>query len=71
MTGFFINSDTESGGTDGIMGNTAVEVYSTTDPNGGCTGNLDVRGIQLVEALAARVSKFAISVYVTQTFFIM
>jgi len=37
--GFFINVD-PAGGADGIMGNTAVEVYSTTDPNGGCTGNL-------------------------------
>lgn len=29
----------EPSGVDAISGNTAVEVYSTLDPNGGCTGN--------------------------------
>jgi len=38
--GFFVFL-TPSGGTDGIMGNVGVEVYSTTDPNAGCTGNFD------------------------------
>ena len=36
----FFTTVTPSGGSDGIMGNTAVEIYSTTDPNGGCNGNL-------------------------------
>lgn len=37
--GFYVYVQS-AGGADGIMGNTAVEVYSTMDPNGGCTGNL-------------------------------
>ena len=36
--GVYINVDL-AGGANGISGNTAVEVYSTTDPNAGCTGN--------------------------------
>ncbi len=39
--GFYVNV-TGSGGSDGIMGNTTVEVYSTTDPNAGCTGQLGI-----------------------------
>lgn len=37
--GFYIYVQS-AGGTEDIMGNTAVEIYSTEDPNGGCFGNL-------------------------------
>lgn len=38
----FTVSISSSGGSTGIQGNTAVEIYSTNDPNAGCTGALTI-----------------------------
>lgn len=40
----FIVEVTGGGGPNGISGNTTVEVYSSPDPNGGCTNNLTAVG---------------------------
>jgi len=45
--GFYINVD-PAGGLNGISGNVTVEVYYTTDPNGGCTGNLTLENASCV-----------------------